>query len=152
MEDCNIQEEHDSGQVFVEKRDTYKKQGSREKCTSDPKSLSSVHVKPSFPAKKRVQVPPSQSEGDLDETGDKLSGKSSGILKKKLVVDEKEGPDLAPFFWLRDEENVENLSQTQHTGTDPFSNMPLPDVPTFSDIKESDDENSSRLAPEVSIY
>ncbi|PON71644.1 BRCA1-associated [Parasponia andersonii] len=147
VEDRNILDGQDSGQIFVEKQFTSREQGSREKCNSNLESYGTSHVRPSFPAKKRVQVPQSQSEGELGEALDKLSGKSSGILKKKPVMDEKEGPGLSPFFWLRDEENVENASQTQHTGTDPFINMPLPDAPAFSDIKDSDDENS-RLAPE----
>lgn len=149
MEDSNI---HDGqgGQIFVEKQDTFREQGSTDKCDSNLRNFDTVHVKPSFPAKKRVQVPHSQSEGNLGETVDKLSEKSSRILKKKSVVGEKEGPGLSPLFWLRDEENVESL--TQHTSTDPLSNMPLPDPPTFSDIKDLDDENPSGLIPEVSTY
>lgn len=149
MEGCNINDRRDSGQIFVEKQDSFRELGSREKCNSNLKSSSSFHEKPSFPAKKRVQVPHSQSEGDLGATVDKLSEKSIKILKKYPITDEKGGLRLSPFFWLRDEENMENLSQ--ETDTNAFIDMPLPNAPTFSDIKDSDDENTPRLTPEVSI-
>ncbi|KAM6551970.1 hypothetical protein CsatB_001778 [Cannabis sativa] len=125
VDDCNIRNRHDSSQICIEKQDTFKEQGSIERCNSDLKVFDSGHAKPSFPAKKRIQVPHSQP-GDVD----KLS----------------EEPNLSPFFWLRDDENVENLSQ--QTCTDPFINMSLPAVPAFSDIKDSDDENSLEMAPE----
>ncbi|EXB51997.1 Protein BREAST CANCER SUSCEPTIBILITY 1-like protein [Morus notabilis] len=146
VEGCNINDRRDSGQIFVEKQDSFRELGSREKCNSNLKSSSSFQEKPSFPAKKRVQVPHSQSEGDLGATVDKLSEKSIKILKKHPLTDEKGGPRLLPFFWLRDEENMENLSQ--ETDTNAFIDMPLPNAPTFSDIKDSDDENTPRLTPE----
>lgn len=150
VEDCNIHDRGDSGQIFVEKQDSFKEQGTREKSNSNLRSSFSFHEKPSFPGKKRVQVPQSQSEGDLGATVDKLSKKRSKTPKKQPVTDEKGGPNLSPFFWLRDEENVENLSQ--ETSTNLFIDMPLRDAPTFSDIMDSDDENSTRLTPEVSTY
>ncbi|XP_062094809.1 protein BREAST CANCER SUSCEPTIBILITY 1 homolog isoform X2 [Humulus lupulus] len=137
VDDCNIQNRHDSDQICIGKQDTFKEQGSIGKCNSDLKVFDSGHAKLSFPAKKRIQVPHSQPEGV-----DKLSEKSSKIIGKKPIVDEK-GLNLSPFFWLRDEENL-----SQQTCTDSFINMSHPAVPAFSDIKDSDDEKSFKLTPE----
>ena len=57
---------------------------------------------------------------------------------KSLIQTREESLVCHLFFWLRDEENVEDLSQI--SGKSPFHDVPFPDVPTFSDIKESDDE------------
>lgn len=47
---------------------------------------------------------------------------------------------LMPFFWLRDEEDGEK--STQHSDRDQITNTPLK-IPTFSDIKDSEDEMPS---------
>ena len=148
VDDCNIHGRQDSGRAFAEKRDTYEEQGSRGKHKADQNSFESVQVRPSFPGKKRVQVPHSQCEGAVDQAVDKLSEKGSRVIRP--VVGEKGEPVLSPFFWLRDEENVENLSQD--SGKSPFNDMPFSNAPTFSDIKDSDDENSPRSTPDVSKF
>lgn len=81
-------------------------------------------------------MPQTQSQGGISETVVKLS--ENGSRAQKSNTDEGGEPGLSPFFWLRDEENVEDLSQI--SGKSPFHDVPFPDVPTFSDIKESDDE------------
>lgn len=78
---------------------------------------------------------------------DERSKHSSTTLKEKPVLNEVGEPMLSPFFWLRDKDE-ENLSQ--HTDGDQLTDSP-PNVPTFSDIKDSDDEYSARLTPPVSV-
>ncbi|KAL6201474.1 hypothetical protein ACLB2K_025188 [Fragaria x ananassa] len=121
------------------------------KAKSNLKNSNSVSVKPSFPTKKRVQVP----QSPLSETptrpkqllGDLIAEKSkqdSTTLKDKPVLNERGEPVLSPFFWLSDKD-AENLSEPS-TG-DQFNDFPSPNVPTFSDIKDSDDEDCTRLSP-----
>lgn len=124
------------------------------KAKSNLKNSNSVSVKPSFPTKKRVQVPqsplsetptrPKQLLGDLIE---EKSKQDSTTLKDKPVLNERGEPVLSPFFWLSDKD-AENLSEPS-TG-DQFNDFPSPNVPTFSDIKDSDDEDCTRLSPLVS--
>nr|XP_011460685.1 PREDICTED: protein BREAST CANCER SUSCEPTIBILITY 1 homolog isoform X3 [Fragaria vesca subsp. vesca] len=120
------------------------------KAKSNLKNSNSVSVKPSFPTKKRVQVPQSLSEtptrpkqllGDLIE---EKSKQDSTTLKEKPVFNERGEPVLSPFFWLSDKD-AENLSEPS-TG-DQLDDIPSPNVPTFSDIKDSDDEDCTRLSP-----
>lgn len=143
----------------VEEQKTSQRNGSREICNSNQNCLGSLNVKPSFPTKKRVQVPqcpPSETtiqhihcEGELGETMVNLSKKGSAVQKEKPNINEKGEPVLSPFFWLREEETVESLSQP--TDVDQLVDIPLPNVPSFSDIRDSDDENSDRVSPQVSI-
>ncbi|XP_015868465.3 protein BREAST CANCER SUSCEPTIBILITY 1 homolog [Ziziphus jujuba] len=148
-----------SGGIFlerVEEQKTSQRNGSREICNSNQNCLGSLNVKPSFPTKKRVQVPqcpPSETtiqhihcEGELGETMVNLSKKGSAVQKEKPNINEKGEPVLSPFFWLREEETVESLSQ--HTDVDQLVDIPLPNVPSFSDIRDSDDENSDRVSPQ----
>lgn len=152
-----------SGEIFWdrgEEQKTSQRNGSREICNSNQKGTGSLYVKPSFPTKKRVQVPqcpPSETtmqhiqfEGELGETMGKLSKKSPTFVKEKPNLNEKGEPVLSPFFWLRGEENVESLSQ--HTDVDQLMDLPLPIAPSFSDIRDSDDENSDRVSQHVSIH
>lgn len=120
------------------------------------KSNTKNTAKPSFPAKKRVQVPKrplsetptrlAQFEGKLCEIAKEPRG-SSTILKKPALGEEGETM-LSPFFWLREEEDVEKSSQ--QTDEDQLLDMPPVNVPAFSDIKDSDDEYSPNLTPTVS--
>ena len=116
----------------------------------NPKDSGPSPAKPSFPGKKRVQVPlyplsetpkqPAKLDGGLRETG-------KGGPRKPAVNDNGELV-FSPFFWLREDEDVENSSQ-QMDGDLALSSS-LPNVPSFSDIKGSDDEMPSELTPKVS--
>ncbi|KAK6254198.1 hypothetical protein QUC31_015918 [Theobroma cacao] len=134
----------------VDDQGATKRRGSRvDKSTtvnSDP-----ISVKPSFPTNKRVQVPQyphtemhmsaaKLGSGLAESTKDE--SKSSLIVQKEnYVLKDKEELILAPFFWLR-EEDVEKSSQL--TDGDQFAYITPPEVPSFSDIKDSDDEGSSK--------
>lgn len=142
----------------AEKQNTLKGKGSRKTSKSNMKNTSSTFVKPSFPTKKRVQVPqcpfsetPTRLailEGELSEIAREEPKRSSTILKDKPVLNDKGEPVLSPFFWLRDEEDVEKSSQ--HTDEDQFLDMTPLNAPAFSDIKDSDDEYPSSSTPTVS--
>ncbi|XLT38271.1 hypothetical protein HN873_069563 [Arachis hypogaea] len=111
-------------------------------------------AKPSLPAKKRVQVP----QDPLSETpfknlssGDSLYGtrkegkeKDTDTANENPLQSERDVPVLSPFFWLREEEGVENLSQ-QTFGDKLIDESPTPSPPSFSDLKDSDDENPTKL-------
>lgn len=88
-----------------------------------------------------------QFEGALGENTDNLSEKGSRKVKNP-ATNEKGEPVLSPFFWLR-EESVESLSQ--HDDVDELTNAPVPNAPSFSDIKDLDDETCDGLSPQVSI-
>ena len=140
------------------KQNTLKGKGSRKKSKSNMTNTSSTFVKPSFPTKKRVQVPQcpfSESPTRLAILDSELSvidreepKRSSTILKDKPVLNDKGEPVLSPFFWLRDEEGVEKSSQ--HTDEGEFMDMTPVNAPAFSDIKDSDDEYPSNSTPTVS--
>lgn len=113
-----------------------------------------IALKPSFPTKKRVQVPlyplsetPMQSvklRSRLVESTNDESKRSSDSPKENYnILREKEEPKLSPFFWLR-EEDVEKLSQL--TEGDQCEYITPPDVPSFSDLKDSDDEDFSNVS------
>lgn len=155
----NYGEQDSSGncQDRAKKQNTLKGKGSRKTSKSNMKSTSPTFVKPSFPTKKRVQVPqcpfsetPTRLailEGELSEIAREEPKRSSTILKDKPVQNDKGEPVLSPFFWLR-EEDVEKSSQ--HTDEGEFMDMTPLNAPAFSDIKDSDDEYPSNSTPTVS--
>lgn len=83
----------------------------------------------------------SKHNGDVKEDKDK--NLNSGI---------PESPRLSPFFWLREQEETEG--GTAETLSEPLSlDTPLRhNAPTFSDIKDSDDERPNDMTPNVSYF
>ncbi|GER24630.1 protein BREAST CANCER SUSCEPTIBILITY 1 homolog [Striga asiatica] len=138
---------------------TVKKQlqrkGSKVTTVSSQRSSQSNQEKPSFPTKKRVQVSPYQTSGaptDQNKLAG-ISGETGRKQQKKCAVpqrdvsfkSEKGELRLSPFFWLRDKDSLEELSQP--TDDNQVMYTPL-DVPCFSDIKDSDDESPCRVSQE----
>ncbi|KAK7303081.1 hypothetical protein RJT34_13980 [Clitoria ternatea] len=131
-----------------------KKTQKKKKVQASLKSSGSDFAQPSFPAKKRVQVP----QNLLSETplrnlklGESLSeNKREG--KEKVSVMGNERPlqsenleqVLSPFFWLREDKDGEKPSQ--HTDEDQTIGSLNPNPVSFSDLKDSDDENPSNEA------
>ncbi|GAB4824757.1 hypothetical protein Ancab_007620 [Ancistrocladus abbreviatus] len=72
--------------------------------------------------------------------------KSSAIQSECPTLEGERGPSLSPFFWLREEEDVANLSEG--TDMDHLTNT-LVNPPVFSDIKDSDDEIPSKATEDV---
>ncbi|KAJ4824240.1 hypothetical protein Tsubulata_018061 [Turnera subulata] len=131
-----------------------KRKGKRKNDKSNEEIPGSVTEKPSFPAKKRVQVPKyplsettmlpqEKGRGPSGSVKDGLKNSSQGP-RENLVVNEEGKPALSPFFWLRDED-VEKPSQSSYV--DQLLEITPPNVPTFSDMKDSDDENHSKTSP-----
>ncbi|XP_027338663.1 protein BREAST CANCER SUSCEPTIBILITY 1 homolog [Abrus precatorius] len=122
---------------------------SRKKTQTSMKSSGSDSAKPSFPAKKRVQVP----QNLLSETPLKsLKALNKGGIERASVMEnerplqsEKHDRVLPPFFWLREEKEGEKSSQ--HTDEDQTIDDLTPNPPSFSDLKDSDDEYPSNVAP-----
>lgn len=75
---------------------------------------------------------------------------NSFIIKDKPVYKKKGEPLFTPFFWLRDEEDVEKTTQQSNGDGDQIMETP-PDALCFSDIKDSDDEISNEMPSDVSI-
>ncbi|KAK9088483.1 hypothetical protein Scep_027565 [Stephania cephalantha] len=67
------------------------------------------------------------------------------ISRESVALDGKEEPMLSPFFWLRedDESHLVERLDSQRTEIDHISDSPR-DIPSFSDIKDSDDEEPSK--------
>ncbi|KAL8033724.1 hypothetical protein ABFX02_13G177100 [Erythranthe guttata] len=111
-------------------------------------------MKPSFPAKKRVQVPP-YATSDTQMDPQKLEGRTGEIERnqpKNCPVLQKDVPYtctkgesmFSPFFWLREEDDLEKSSQ--QTDDNQIMYTP-PDAPCFSDIKDSDDDVPHSKSP-----
>lgn len=89
--------------------------------------------------------------GDSPSEVNKEGTKRASITEnERPLQSEKEDPVLSPFFWLREEDNGEKLSQ--HTDEDQLIAGPTPIPPSFSDLKDTDDENPSKAAPSVSTW
>ncbi|KAA8514872.1 hypothetical protein F0562_018051 [Nyssa sinensis] len=153
---CGGQGKGRTSQETQENQRRYHQRGSKQSSKLEVKNSNPNTGKPSFPTKKRVQVPqyppseetptrPEKFEGGRGETTKHEPERSSVVLKDKPIRNEKGEPVFSPFFWLREEEDIEKLSQ--QTNGDYNMDTP-PKALSFSDIKDSDDEISSRMTPE----
>ncbi|OEL22371.1 Protein BREAST CANCER SUSCEPTIBILITY 1-like protein [Dichanthelium oligosanthes] len=131
-----------------------KKENSTSKATAA--SASCPTTKPSISTNKRIHVTPfPESETPTrpkkimkpEEQKTKLNGDAEGDKNKTLNSDRPESPSLSPFFWLREQEEEEG--GTAETLSEPLSlDTPLRhNAPTFSDIKDSDDEIPNNMTP-----
>ncbi|XP_057503698.1 protein BREAST CANCER SUSCEPTIBILITY 1 homolog [Actinidia eriantha] len=153
---CGRQKSDRTCQEILENQRRCKGKRSKLSLNIDHENSSLDPVKPSFPTKKRVQVPqyppPSDTpvqlrtfESGCVEIAKVQPEKNSVGLKEKHAVNEKGEPVFTPFFWLRDDEDVEKLTQQ----TDGGDNMDTPpNAPCFSDIKDSADEIPTKVVPE----
>eukprot|EP01018_Ginkgo_biloba_P030478 Gb_00493 [translate_table: standard] len=84
-------------------------------------------------------------QAKLDPAG--LSSMTKVPSADGLLLDDLGNPVLAPFFWLRDHDSEEvdgaQLLTSQPTQTTQIAQTPPPACPTFSDLKDSDDEGSN---------
>nr|GMD03167.1 protein BREAST CANCER SUSCEPTIBILITY 1 homolog [Ipomoea batatas] len=136
------------------------KRGSKRSRKTKNGNCNPSSVKPSFPTKKRVQVPqhpplesppPTKLVAENDQVTASEPQKHPVINKGERVLNEKGELNLSPFFWLRDD--VEQSSQlsddkksTQLLDEDHATDTP-PGVPCFSDMKDSDDEFPLEMTP-----
>lgn len=149
-----------SGHEVPEGKRTSKKKEPRKTKESNSIISSPGSVKPSFPTKKRVQVPqypsaetlpcPPNPKAGICETKDNENKNILASSKQKPSLNEKGEPAFLPFFWLREEEDAEKL--TQSSDNEQLTGISPPDVPSFSDMKDSDDELPFKSTTEVSFH
>ncbi|XP_047949572.1 protein BREAST CANCER SUSCEPTIBILITY 1 homolog [Salvia hispanica] len=113
-----------------------------------------------FPTNKRVQVSPYTSartemvrENPTDRTAEinRNETNSSHVLQNNMPSTYEKGKaHLPPFFWLRDEEDMEKSSQQTNDNLVMYT---PPEAPCFSDIKDSDDERGDcNLSKNVDFF
>lgn len=129
-----------------------KKENNTVKATANSASCSTA--KPSISKNKRIHVTPfPESE---TPTRPKKIMKSDEQKRKEdkdntLNSDIPDNPSLSPFFWLKEQEEKE--CGTAETLSEPLSlDIALcHNVPTFSDIKDSDDEMPNEMTPNSKV-
>ncbi|XP_023543621.1 protein BREAST CANCER SUSCEPTIBILITY 1 homolog isoform X1 [Cucurbita pepo subsp. pepo] len=114
---------------------------------SKRKNSASSPPKPSFPRKKRVQVP----QRPLSETPTRpvklacsLNEVNEEEPRKGTDASEDKGqPVLSPFFWLRERDEEDEKSNQESDLDQPTDSMSM-NVLSFSDIKDSLEESTSK--------
>ncbi|CAH8275903.1 unnamed protein product [Arabidopsis lyrata] len=141
----------------IEKASDKNRQGSRKGRTSKRKEYGKtketdvdahgpIVMKPSSQTKKRVQLLHNLSSESLTKPTESAENPKHYTENTVIRLDEhpglnKEG-NLSPFFWLRDEDDGENSSQ--RTESDQLLDAKPVDVPSFSDLMDSDHESPSK--------
>ncbi|CAL4909028.1 unnamed protein product [Urochloa decumbens] len=129
-----------------EENNTSKATAASASCPSTKPSISTnkrIHVTP-FPESETPTRPKKVMKPDEQKT--KLNGDAEEDKTRTLNSDRPESPSLSPFFWLREEEEE---GGTAGSLSEPLSlDTPLRhNAPTFSDIKDSDDEIPNNMTP-----
>uniref|UniRef100_A0A0D9WII5 RING-type E3 ubiquitin transferase BRCA1 n=1 Tax=Leersia perrieri TaxID=77586 RepID=A0A0D9WII5_9ORYZ len=131
----------------------------KEKNTAKDATASASHpaTKPSFPTNKRIHVRPfpesetpikTKKNMKLEEPKNNTNDDAEEGRNKAMASAQPGSPSLSPFFWLREQEEeqedctAETLSQTLSLDTPLRHN-----APSFSDIKDSDDEIPTDTTP-----
>ncbi|MFS7931619.1 putative chromatin regulator PHD family [Helianthus anomalus] len=114
--------------------------------------------RPSFPTKKRIQVPQHPPQETPTRPANLESGKiafindktQSNVSAPEDTAHLHENGDtlFSPFFWLRNERD--NEEPTQLTPFEPVNVSP-PDATCFSDIKDSYDDHPSHTASKCAL-
>ncbi|KAG2244583.1 hypothetical protein Bca4012_023493 [Brassica carinata] len=126
-----------------------KKRGCKKNKERDLDAAGPIVMKPSSQTRKRVQLLQNQSSESLGKSIESVeSAEKLKDFTEKTVISLNDHPSLnkeenmAPFFWLIDEDDVESLSQPAES--DPFLDVTPVDVPSFSDLKDSDHDSPSK--------
>ncbi|XP_042512434.1 protein BREAST CANCER SUSCEPTIBILITY 1 homolog [Macadamia integrifolia] len=119
--------------------------------------------KPSFPAKKRVQVPhypvsetptrPKRSDAGFGKSVEEPQD-SSFLPNKNPISKEVEEPILSPFFWLKERNHEDDDTDkfcSQHTEGDIVMDTPQK-APCFSDLKDSDDDTATTMTVNGEVH
>ncbi|KAL4563544.1 hypothetical protein LXL04_027587 [Taraxacum kok-saghyz] len=112
------------------------------------KRQNSDPVGPSFPIKKRVQVPEHYPQETPTRPVNPESGKKERTqtnvagIEDAAHLNENKEQLFSPFFWLRNEEDIDET--VEPTPLDPLT-VSQPNDPCFSDIKDSPDDHSSHV-------
>ncbi|KAJ9691113.1 hypothetical protein PVL29_013335 [Vitis rotundifolia] len=158
-QNCGGQKADNASEERAKNQRKLKGKGPKRSLKTNPEDSGLNPAKPSFPGKKRVQVPqyplsetpkrPAKLHGGLSEMSGGGPKNNSVVLNEKPALNDNGELVFSPFFWLREDEDVENSSQ-QMDGDLALSSS-LPNVPSFSDIKGSDDEMPSELTPKGKV-
>lgn len=159
----STEKEKHMGDASTEKENGKKRQGSSKSPTSkrrrgskksketDVDSSGPIVMKPSSQTNKRVQLSQNHSSGSLTKSTESLeSAEKPKDYTDETVIRLNENPslnkgeNLAPLFWLRDGDDGERLSQP--TESDQLLDVTPVDVPSFSDLKDSDHESPSKVS------
>ncbi|KAL3833680.1 hypothetical protein ACJIZ3_008416 [Penstemon smallii] len=157
--DVNFYEARDTGKAQLGTLDCEDQKQSRTRRSkrasmTKQRAFGSSSVKPSFPNKKRVQVPQyptSETQMQHEKPGGGI-GEIEGnkpqecpvVQKDVPSICEKREPILSPFFWLREEADLEKSSQQTDGNQDMYT---PPETLCFSDIKDSDDDVPVNISP-----
>ncbi|XP_010537742.1 PREDICTED: protein BREAST CANCER SUSCEPTIBILITY 1 homolog [Tarenaya hassleriana] len=129
---------------------TSKGKGPRKNEKENLDAAGPIVLKPSSQTKKRVQLPQhpsSENATKFAESTGRVGIVKDDTTKTLISSNEDASPNkvgklsLSPFFWLRDEDAEENISQ--FTESDDLYCTPV-DVPSFSDLKDSDHESPTK--------
>ena len=146
--DASIEKANDKKHQGSSKSRISKKRGFTKNKEKDLDPPGPIVMKPSSQTKKRVQLLQNQSSENSTESvesAEKLKDSTEETvirLNEHTSLNKEE--NMAPFFWLRDENDEENLSQPAES--DPFLDVTPVDVPSFSDLKDSDHESPSKVS------
>jgi len=146
----------------VEKASDKNRQGSRKGRASkrneygktketDVDAPGPIVMKPSSQTKKRVQLLQNLSAESLTKPTESVeTAENPEDYTENTVIRLDEHPslnkegNLSPFFWLRDEDDGENSSQ--RTESDQLLGTTPVNVPSFSDLMDSDHESPSKVS------
>ncbi|KAI3709979.1 hypothetical protein L2E82_39751 [Cichorium intybus] len=158
VEDVNASRSKKTSKPIGKTPNTLKQRKNKGKTLKEsskkPKTHNSDSVRPSFPIKKRVQVPQHHPQETPTRPANFEGGKSELIkdrtqtnvigLEDTAHLHENEERLFSPFFWLRNEEDTEETIEPTPTPLDPV-NVSQPNAPCFSDIKDSFDDHSCHV-------
>lgn len=146
---ASIEKANDKNRQESSKGRTSKRRACRKTKETDLDGPGPIVMRPSSQTKKRVQLLQNQSSESLTKSAESVELAEKDYTEKTVIrlndhpCLNKEG-NLAPFFWLRDEDDGESLSQLAEG--DQLSDITPVDVPSFSDLKDSDHESPSRVS------
>lgn len=152
MRDASIGKANDKNRQGSRKGRTSKRKEYGKTKETDVDASGHIVMKPSSQTKKRVQLLQNLSSESLTKPTESVeTAENPKDYTENTVIrlDEhahpglnKEG-NLSPFFWLRDEDDGENSSQ--RTESDQLLDTKPVDVPSFSDLMDSDHESPSKV-------
>ncbi|CAA7054605.1 unnamed protein product [Microthlaspi erraticum] len=131
-----------NGQGSRKRRASKRKEHSKTK-EKDTDAPGPIVMKPSSQTKKRVQLLQNLSSESVTKSTELVDVAEETVIRLNEHPCVNKEENLAPFFWLRDEDDGESLSQP--AGSDQLLDVTPVDVPSFSDLKDSDHESPSKV-------
>lgn len=150
MRDASIEKANDKNRQVSRKGRTSKRKEYGKIKETNLDAPGPIVMKPSSQTKKRVQLLQNFSESLTKPTESIEMAENIMDYTEKTVIRLDDNPclnkegDLSPFFWLRDE--VDGESSSQRTESDQLLDTTPVDVPSFSDLMDSDHEIPSKVS------